>query len=203
LRAELELTHRENLEIRMAIEEAWAQMASASDEQQAQLRVEDARRNLAQHFNQLRDSINQQRHELTETQRLFETQKNEFREERQTLTLWVSERDEAIRRREEHLAQQAHELDERLQSWHQTRDRWVRERTEAEEIIRGLLLQLSAANDPLQLPPLESAVGLGGATGHRAATSAAAADGEPPDDSVDLGPQWAAAESGPPPAEAA
>lgn len=152
LRQELESTHRENLEIRMAVEEAWAQMAQSTDEQFAQQRVEDARRGLSQHFKHLHETIEQQRRELSEAQQLLDQQKAEFREERQTLTIWVSERDEAIRRREEQLTERADAVAEQQDSWHQSRDRWVRERTEAEEIIRGLLLQLSEANDPFQPP---------------------------------------------------
>ncbi len=69
------------------------------------------------------------------------------------MSVWLAEREEQLRRRDEQLQERSAEVNQRLQTWSDTRDRWIRERTEAEEIIRGLLLQLSDVGDPLNFEP--------------------------------------------------
>ena len=145
LRSELENTHRETLETRMAIEEAWAQLAQGVGEDQAKQRVEAVRHALSEHYRQLRDGLFQQRRELEEAQMLAQRQKDEFRDERQTLTDWLAKRDEDIRQREESLRHDSQNLDKQEAAWRSLRDRWMQEKIEAETIIRDLLVQLTDA----------------------------------------------------------
>jgi hypothetical protein len=148
LRAELEETHRNTLEMRMAVEEAWAQLSQAAGGQVAKQRVDEAREALSEHYRHLREALSQQRQEIVEAQTLFQRQKDEFRDERQTLTEWVAERDEKLRLREEEVGREAAALDSRDVVWRDVRDRWMQEKIEAEQIIRDLLKQLDVLNDP-------------------------------------------------------
>ena len=148
LRAELEETHRNTLEMRMAVEEAWAQLSQAAGVQVAKQRVDEAREALSEHYRHLREALSQQRQEIVEAQTLFQRQKDEFRDERQTLTEWVAERDEKLRLREEELGRESVALDSRDVVWRDGRDCWMQEKIEAEQIIRDLLKQLDVLNDP-------------------------------------------------------
>ena len=143
LRSELETTHRTTLETRMAVEEAWAQLTQATDPETARDRVESARAALTEHYGHLSEALSLQRHELQDSTSLFQRQKDDFRGERQTLTVWVSERDEKLRMWDERLRTESSSLDEREARWRMARDSWVNERLEAESVIRGLLKQIT------------------------------------------------------------
>jgi len=158
LRTELEQTHRRTLEMRMSVEEGWAQLAQAAGKEAAQERVDQAREAMSEHYNHLRQTLSQQRQEMTEAQTLFLRQKDEFRDERQTLTEWVADRDEKLRLWEERLGRTAEAIDTREVAWRTVRDRWVQEKIEAEQIIRSLLGQITQLSDPsagneTMLPP--------------------------------------------------
>ena len=147
LRAELEDTHRNTLEMRMAVEEAWAQLAQAAGEERAKHRVDVARAALSEHFQTLRDNLVNQRRELELAQSRFQDERDKFRDERQMLTDWISERDERLRLREQVLSQDAQDLENRQSSLHTKHQQWLKERHEAELIIRNLLDQLADVND--------------------------------------------------------
>ncbi len=146
LRAELEDTHRDTLEIRMAVEEAWAQLSQAAGGDDAKQRVEVARHALSEHYQQLQETLTRQRQELDESQGRFQQQRDEFHEERQALTNWVAERDERLRQRDKCLRDETEQLDTQEAAWRSARDRWMQEKFEAESIIRDLLKQLTELN---------------------------------------------------------
>lgn len=147
LRAELEETHRSTLEMRMAVEEAWAQLCQSSGTEAARQRVEMARNAFAEYYRHLQESLAVHRAELVEGQQAFQKQREEFAVERQTLALWMSERDDALRTWEDDLRQEADQLGLREAAWRVARDRWNQEKIGAEEIIRDLLRQLTHLND--------------------------------------------------------
>jgi len=147
LRAELEETHRGTLEMRMAVEEAWAQLSQTAGTDIAHQRVDEARNALSEHYRLLREAQSRQRSELLETQTRLQQQKDEFRAERQTFTEWTAERDEKLRLWEQRLGQDAAEIDVRDAAWRAARDRWMQEKVEAEHVIRDLLAQLTELNN--------------------------------------------------------
>jgi hypothetical protein len=155
LRSELEDTHRRTLELRMAVEEACAQLAQAAGSSVAEERIEAARSALSDHYSQLRESILAERRETDRAIELFRKEKEEFRAERQTLTEWIGERDERLRMREAELRREAGTIETREAEWRAARDHWMTEKLEAETVIRGLLQQLSERNR--EIPALEEA----------------------------------------------
>lgn len=166
LREELEVRHRDLLGTRMAIDEAWAQMAQVTGDEQATLRVEAARETLSDYYRALRESLDTQRQEVDETRQQFEQQKIDFRSEQQTLTDWIAQREQQLRRQEEQLQSQLTQIADQEQSWQRARDTWLTERLEAERIIRQLLSELSTSIDTAsgtratELPEMPSLLGL-------------------------------------------
>ncbi len=156
LRAELEQTHRTTLEMRMSVEEAWAQFSQAAGDSVAKDRVEAARQALADHYEHLREAMGQQRSDVEESRTQFLRQKDEFRSERETLTTWIGEREERLRSHEEQLNREAEQLDAQEAVWREARDRWADEKLEAESIIRDLLREIEELTDRCTRIELES-----------------------------------------------
>lgn len=148
LRAELEETHRTTLEMRMAIEEAWAQMTQACGVEVAQQRLDQAQQQLSGHYRGLRDALIEQRRELDELRQAFQTQRDEFRAEQQTLSEWAASQERSQRDREASLQTQAEQLNVRESAWRSASQRWINEKIEAEAIIRDLLEQLTSLTEP-------------------------------------------------------
>lgn len=144
LRAELEDTHRTTLELRLAIEETWAQIAHALDgDEQARVQVDQARQALVLYYQQLHAALDDHRRELTEQQTWFDQQRSEFHEERQAVLHWLNERDEKLRAEDARLIAAAAEIDAHDLAWRAARDRWLAEKLEAERVIRRLISQLA------------------------------------------------------------
>lgn len=143
LRAELDQTHAHTLEMRVAVEEACAQLQQAAGGAAATARLDDARQALSRHFSQAREVLVRQREELDDARRLFQQQCDEFRAERQTLADWMARRDEELRLRESEFRQERAVFDARESAWRAKREGWQREKLEAERIIRDLLRQLT------------------------------------------------------------
>lgn len=143
LRAEVEETHRGTLEMRLALEEGWAQLTQVEGEEAARARLEKAREALASHYRQLRETLSAERQDLDHSQELFHRHRDEFRQERQDLSEWASERDEQLRLRSEQLRFEADQLAIRDAAWDQKQEVWLQEKVQAEQIIRDLLQQLT------------------------------------------------------------
>uniref|UniRef100_A0A7C4LPN8 Uncharacterized protein n=1 Tax=Schlesneria paludicola TaxID=360056 RepID=A0A7C4LPN8_9PLAN len=158
LRAELEDTHRTTLELRLAVEETWAQIAQAvGGEDDARLRVEQARQALVLYYQQLHAALDDHRRELAEQQAWLDEQRSEFHAERQTVLHWLNERDERLRAEEARQLAAATDMAARDAAWRAARDQWLAEKLEAERVIRRLVQQLAddAHPDRLESPPPE------------------------------------------------
>lgn len=143
LRAELEDTHRKTLEMRLSVEEAWAQLAQSTGPDVAKQRVDEAQAALAEHYKQSREDLIQHRQELERAQTQYQKQRDEFREERQALAEWVTERTAQLQQREQRAAESEQTLESREQAWQQKQQQWNQEKAEAEAVIRDLLKQIS------------------------------------------------------------
>ena len=143
LRTEVEETHRGTLEMRLALEEGWAQLTQVEGEDAARERLEKARDALAAHYRQLRESLSVERQELDHSQEVFHRHRDEFRQERQDLSEWIAERDEQLRLRSEQLRFEAEQMAIRDAAWDQNRESWLQEKVHAELVIRELLQQLA------------------------------------------------------------
>lgn len=142
LRNELEKTNSKTLEMRLAVEEACAQLAQAVGPDVARQRIEAAQLDLSQHYRQVRDTLVRHRQELEEFQRTVLRQRDDFRAEQQTLTEWIARRDEELQQRANSFQAEQTTSQMREQAWQRARERWLLEKQEAETLIRDLLRQL-------------------------------------------------------------
>jgi hypothetical protein len=142
LRAELEETNRHTLELRLAVEEASAQLTQSAGAEITKRRIDEARAILAEYYRHTRESLIQQRQELEQAQLRVHQQREEFRAERQLLTEWVNRQGEQITAREQELRHERESIDARETAWRAASERWTGEKLEAETVIRDLLRQL-------------------------------------------------------------
>jgi hypothetical protein len=143
LRAELEETNRQTLELRLAVEESLAQLTQTAGADVTKRRIDEARAILAEYYRHTRESLIQQRQELEQAQMRVHTQRDEFRAERQMLVEWVAAQEEQLAGREQNLRREGEAIDEREAGWRAAAERWTNEKLEAETIIRDLLKQLA------------------------------------------------------------
>jgi len=144
LRAELEDTHRITLELRLAVEETWAQIAhTVGGDEEARVKVEQARQALVLYYQQLHITLEDHRRQLSEQQAWFDQQRAEFHDERQTVLHWLNERDERLRAEEARQIAAAAELGTHDADWRAAREQWLTERLEAERVIRRLVNELA------------------------------------------------------------
>jgi len=141
LRREMEQTHAETLELRLAVEEAYAQLTRTVGEETTRERVEQARLLLAEHYRNSRDTLAIQRQELEQLQARLASERNDLLFERQALAEWVTAQEQLVARRTAELDHDHAALQNRELAWRQAEDRWHSERQQAETIIRDLLRQ--------------------------------------------------------------
>ena len=142
LRAELEESHRDSLELRIALEEASAQLQQAIGEEPALERIDEAREALSEYYHHLRTGLADQRRELPQEQTRIAERKEAYRAERKKLMEWVAERDRALAEQEQLARSSQQELSQIREQWVQSQQKWFQERSAAEGIIRDLLKQL-------------------------------------------------------------
>jgi hypothetical protein len=145
LRAELEETHRATLEMRLAVEETWAQLTQVAGQDEARQR-EQVRESLIGYYQKIQASLEEQRREQFDALAKFERQRAEFTEERLKLTNWFASRDEELKLGEERIRTAATEASSNHIHWLAARDRWLLEKAEAEKLIRRLLASLGETN---------------------------------------------------------
>lgn len=142
LRTELEETNCRTMEMRLAVEEACAQLAQAVGPDVARQRIESAQLALSQHYRHARETLVRHRQELEEFQRGVLEQRDQFRTEQQTLTEWIARRDEELQYRTENFKAEQANIQAREEAWQETRERWLQEKLEAEAVIQDLLRRL-------------------------------------------------------------
>lgn len=142
LRIELEDTHRNTLEMRMAIEEVWAQLSQQIGLDDAKRRLLETQRLLEDDWQHTRATIAEERRELAAVQAAFESRRIELESERHEAREAADECHATLERAHQELALEAAELNTREEELAQVRERWISEKLEVEAIIRGLLVQL-------------------------------------------------------------
>ena len=142
LRAELEETNRQTLELRLAVEEASAQLMQTAGSEATRQRIDEARAILAEYYRHTRESLMQQRQEVEQAQLRLHQQREEFKAERQLLVQWISAQEEQLAGRERNLHSERDVLEAREAARQKAAERWTTEKLEAESVIRDLLRQL-------------------------------------------------------------
>jgi chromosome segregation ATPase len=143
LRGELEATHRETLEMRIAVEEAWAQFTQEAGAEPAGKRFDAARAALVEHYAKLSESLAERQDEIAASQARLDRERQDLAHERRNLADWVGQREEQLRHGEQRLAQRTAAIESRDASGRSQRDDWTREKMNAERIIRDLLAQVA------------------------------------------------------------
>jgi hypothetical protein len=151
LRSELEDTHRTTLEMRMAIEEVWAQLSETAGVETAKRRLAETQRRLQDDAQQARETIERERKELALMQSSVQSLRHELVKETQEAAVAAKERRGEFDRRNRTLSENAAALRTREEKSHELREQWIGEKIEVERIIRGLLIQLGQ-QAPLEKP---------------------------------------------------
>ncbi|MFN9371098.1 MAG: hypothetical protein ACK6D3_04355 [Planctomycetaceae bacterium] len=141
LRRDVERTHGESLELRLAVEEAYAQLTRTVGEEATRERVEHARLLLAEHYRNSRDTLAIHSQELEQLQARLAKERSDLLFERQALAEWIATQEQLLATRAAGLDRDHAALQERELAWRQAEDRWHGERQQAEVIIRDLLRQ--------------------------------------------------------------
>jgi len=154
LRSEIETRHGELLETQLAVDEAWAQLSQVTGDDAVQARVDQTRNQLSTFYSSLREGLASQQTDLEETREQLAQQRQEFHLERQQLTEAFADQEQQLRRRSESLGMQLAQVEQQEADWQRARDGWIRERLEAEEIIRDLLEELADTPERVDQVPL-------------------------------------------------
>jgi chromosome segregation ATPase len=154
LRTEIESRHSELLETQLAVDEAWAQLSQVTGDDGVQARVDETREQLSVFYTSLRQGLTSQQDDLEEARDQLAQHRQEFHLERQQLTEAFADQEQQLRRRGESLRVQLDQVEQQEADWQRARDAWIRERLEAEEIIRELLAELADAPERPEQNPL-------------------------------------------------
>jgi hypothetical protein len=143
LRTELESTHRENLELRVALDETWIKLSQAANPDKAKQQLAATRALVADHFRQKEAEIDRRRSLLTDDAAHAHKQLEHLEARRQELNEWLSAALDTLHRREDELKRWAATLDARETRSQMLSAKWHEDRSSAEAVIRDLLRQIS------------------------------------------------------------
>lgn len=149
LRTELEETHQATLEMRIAVEESFAELMQNTGEETARQRVESARGLLAEHYRQQREFINTQRQELEAARTQSDRRLEKLDVERKRQAEWIAEREAHLQKQLDELRQQMRAVDQQQSALSEAEANQTEERLEAERVIRDLLKQISDLSEAL------------------------------------------------------
>jgi chromosome segregation ATPase len=147
LRRELEQVSVQNLEFRLAAQEALAELTSQVGSQTAEQRVAAVRPVIAGQIRELHDVTGESStaRMVAIAQRQVEEQTSQLKEERTTFARRMNEREQELHEQESRLENRLHDWEQRESRWRHMRDDWLNEKLNAEQIIRSLLDELSVA----------------------------------------------------------
>ena len=147
LRVEIESTHRENLELRAALDEAWARLTQAVGPEIAKGEFVASRELVSEYFQKRETALEQRRALLTSESAAARAQVDQLDARRKELADWVAGNVATLQRREAELQRWASTLEARDSRMRDNAHRWQDEKLEAEGIIRGLLEQLAETTE--------------------------------------------------------
>ena len=139
LQSELEAGQREVLEMRLATEETWAQLAGALAPATLTRSIAQVRAKLADQYQHTLQKLADRRQELENVSAELAAEHNRLDEQRSRLQLWAGRREEDIEQRAARLVGREHELDRQQRHYEQLETRWALERDEYRDQIRQLL----------------------------------------------------------------
>lgn len=145
LRVEIESTHRESLELRVALDETWARLEQSAGGERAKEELFVSRERVAAYFRKKDAAIEQRRALLASDAENARKQRESLDHRRRELSDWLAGSLATLRQREEHLQRWSGALETRQSREEKSKSRWHNEKLEAERVIRDLLRQLEEA----------------------------------------------------------
>jgi chromosome segregation ATPase len=142
LRSDLRSSEREALEMRLATEETWSQLAGALAPATLTRSISIVRAKLADHYRQTLEEIARQREQLEAVRHDLAQQLTAIEQQRQELQAWVERRHEDIEHQAARLVAREQELDRQQLHFEQLESRWQLERIDYQAEIRRLLAAL-------------------------------------------------------------
>ncbi|QDT36499.1 hypothetical protein [Stratiformator vulcanicus] len=152
LKEELDRTHRENLELRVAAEEAWVKFNRAAGPDESQRRIAAARKEVGNYIAQQEQSLAAERERVSAERDAIESLVTQHEEQRRVLAHWYRDREEALVRRDAELRRQTDEARTIADQWSSAQQHWLNEKSHAEKVIRDLISQVETGDDPARLP---------------------------------------------------
>ena len=156
LRCEVDLANPDLLEPRVVVTQVRAELERTLGLNEADSQIQEMQSRLHEQWKQIRESLIEQRDEIETARQSLHRLRDEFRSERDLLTTWVGQREFQLRAVEDALTRERSQALETENRWSAARERWREEKMEAENVIRGLLLQLEVivAGSPETTIPL-------------------------------------------------
>lgn len=156
LHQDINSARQDVLEQRVVLEQTRIELDRSIGSVEAEARIQEVQDRLNSQWRHVRESLVQQRDDLETSRRSLQQFRDEFQNEREVLTNWVHQREYQLKAIEEALVRERHHSQEIENRWSDSRDRWREEKIEAENVIRGLLLQLEimTAGPPVTTIPM-------------------------------------------------
>ena len=143
LRLELETTHRENLELRVALDETWVRLTTAVGAEKVRQELPAVRVQVAEYFRVKETEFDRRRHQAADDVATARKQLDLLDARRRELSEWLAAGLASLSRREEEFKAWVATLEGRENRTQTQLTRWQGEKTEAQTVIRGLLKQLA------------------------------------------------------------
>jgi chromosome segregation ATPase len=137
--AELRVSQREVLELRLATEETWAQLSGALAPASLARSIAQVRAKLADHYRATLDEIAGRLEQLDNVRGDLAQQLDALETQRQELAAWAERRQADIEGQAARLVAREQELDRQQQHYEQMESRWTIERADYQAEIRRLL----------------------------------------------------------------
>jgi hypothetical protein len=142
LRVELENTQREVLEMRLATEETWAQLAGSLAPAVLTRSLAQTRAKLADHYQISLGELESKQHEMQQVRDELASQHAELSRHRQQLRDWAIRREEDLQQQAIKLVGREQELNRQQQYYEKLEESWALERDNLKARIRELLADL-------------------------------------------------------------
>lgn len=142
LQGELERGQREVLEMRLATEETWAQLAGSLAPASLTRSISQVRTRLADHYQHTLAEMAERRRELDQVSTELTEQHERLEQQRTLLQEWASRREEDIEQRAANLVAREHELDRQQRHYEHLEVQWALEKEELRDEIRKLMAEM-------------------------------------------------------------
>lgn len=137
--------HREALEMRLATEQVWLDIAEEFPTEDHVQRLEAIREKLADHYRMANDTLASRKDELHQRRAELCEQEQRLRQQRRDVQLWADRRYDEIESRVAKISVRERELDQQESEFHRQAMQWQKQRQEYRQQIESLSWKLHEA----------------------------------------------------------